>query len=106
MKKLMACIMTAVLLSSFIPAPVRAATPVSITNTTTADPVPSAEAKKLLTRLSEIKAIDKSGLSASEKKQLRKETRSIKMQLKQSNGGIYLSAGAVILIVILLIILL
>lgn len=80
---------------------------------TTADPVngtPSVnlppEAKALYTRLDEIKQIDKSTLTPAEKKQLRKETRHIKKQLKELGGGVYLSAGAVVLIVVLLIILL
>jgi len=37
---------------------------------------------------------------------LRKETRSIKRELKQLSGGVYVSVGALILIAVLLIILL
>ena len=55
------------------------------------------------TRIAEIKAMDKSKLNAAEKKQLRKELRSMKKAL---TGGVYLSAGAIILIVLLLILLL
>ena len=65
----------------------------------------SAEAKALLLRLDEIKAMDKDNLKASEKKELRKEVRSIKRELKDISGGVYISAGALIVILILLILL-
>ncbi len=69
---------------------------------------PSTEA--LSARFLEIKTMDKSNLSGSERKALRQEKREIKRALKRggsiSSGGIYLSAGAIILIVILIIVLL
>ncbi len=78
-------------------------TPSSIANPKTAD---SREADALLGRLNEIKTMDKSNLSSSEKRQLRKETRAIKSQLKEIGGGVYLSVGAIIVILLLLILLL
>jgi hypothetical protein len=69
-------------------------------------PGESLKSDQLLARLNEIKAMDKSDLNFSEKRQLRKETRSIKHELKQINGGVYISATAIILIALLLIILL
>lgn len=66
----------------------------------------AAESAELLNRLDEINEMDKSELKHREKKMLRKEVRSIEKQLKQNNGGIYLSVGAIIIIVLLLIILL
>lgn len=65
-----------------------------------------AHAEALISRLHEIKAMNRSNMSASEKKSMRKEVRAIKHELEHSNGGIYLSVGAVIIIVLLLIILL
>lgn len=65
-----------------------------------------AEVKIMLNRLEEIKAMDKSEMKASEKKELRKEVREIKAQLKASNNGVYLSVGAVIIIILLLILIL
>jgi hypothetical protein len=50
--------------------------------------------------------MDISKLSSPDKKQLRKEVRSIKGELKSLAGGIYLSVGALIIIIILIIILL
>lgn len=91
---------------SFISTPVTAAT--DPTPTTIADPktVDSRQADVLLERLNEIKAMDKSNLNSSEKRQLRKETRAIKSQLKEIGGGVYLSVGAIIVILLLLILLL
>lgn len=66
----------------------------------------SAEARILINRLEEIKALDKSDMTSTEKKALRKEVRSIKQSLKEVGGGVYLSVGAIIIIVLLLILLL
>ena len=60
----------------------------------------------LLLRLNEIKAMDKSNLSSSEKKGLRTELKSIKSNMKANGGGLYLSVGAIIIIILLLILLL
>lgn len=57
-------------------------------------------------RLQEIKVIDKSALTKAEKKSLRKEVVDIKKEMKAVSGGVYLSIGALVLILILLIILL
>ena len=65
-----------------------------------------AETEELLMRLDVINEMDKSALIYSEKRELRKEVRSINKELKQRNGGIYLSVGAAIIILLLLIILL
>lgn len=57
-------------------------------------------------RLEEINGVDKSSLSKSEKKNLRREVREIKKELATISGGVYLSIGAIILIALLLILLL
>lgn len=67
--------------------------------------IDAAEAQKLINRLEEIKAKDKSSMTRSEKRALRKEVKAIQKAM-DSNGGVYLSVGAVILIIVLLIILL
>ena len=66
----------------------------------------SAKMDAMVTRLNEIKDMDKSGLSGAERKELRKEVRGIKDSVKSSGGGVYLSVGAIIIIILLLIILL
>ena len=58
---------------------------------------------RLVNRVEEIKAIDKSKLSFAEKRELRKELRGIKDQMKAMDY-IYISAGTLLLIIILLII--
>ena len=90
---------------TFIPNQITAAVKSPITTTDTPKEVP-AEVKVMLLRLDEIKAIDKSELSSTEKKELRKEVRAIKSTLKASGHGVYLSVGAIIIIALLLIILL
>jgi hypothetical protein len=64
-----------------------------------------AYATSLKNRLEEIKAMDKTELSRAEKKALRKEVRTIKKELAAISGGVYLSIGAIILIVLLIILL-
>jgi hypothetical protein len=66
----------------------------------------SPEAYALIERLNEIEAMDKSKLSRTERKQLKTEVKTIKAQLKQISGGVYLSAGALIIVIILLILIL
>ena len=58
-------------------------------------------AKRLLVRLDEINAIDKSHLTISETKALRKEVRLIKGELKELHKGTYVRVGklAVLLLV-------
>jgi uncharacterized ion transporter superfamily protein YfcC len=65
------------------------------------------EADILVKRVYEIRSLDRNMLSATEKQDLRKELRTIQKQLNDPlAGGVYISAGALILILILLIILL
>ena len=72
----------------------------------TEKPSTDVRAQQLMTRLKEIRDMDKSSLTSSEKKTLRKEVREMKREVRRSSNGIYLSVGAVIIIVLLLIILL
>ena len=105
MKKVTFYLMMMVLSLSVVPTQMLAAekNPTSAVNTTKEVP---AEVKVMLNRLEDIKAMDKSDLNASEKKELRKEVRAIKAELKSSGNGVYLSVGAIIIIVLLLILLL
>lgn len=76
----------------------------------TATPNPTSEVpahvQVMLDRLEEIKEMDKSNLSRAEKKELRKEVRTIKKELRSTGNGVYLSVGAIIIIILLLILLL
>jgi hypothetical protein len=105
MKKLIFSLIVSGLLLSLYPVQSNAASidppsSVIIVNTES-----SAEVKTLLLRLDEINSMDKSDLKSPEKKDLRKEVRSIKQQLKETNGGVYLSGGAIIIILIVLLVL-
>ena len=76
------------------------------TSVTPVKPMEKDKAAAYLVRLNEINAMDKSTLSHADKKALRKEVRNIKRELASSNGGVYLSVGAIIIIILLLILLL
>jgi hypothetical protein len=54
--------------------------------------------------LDEIKAMDKSELTRLERKALRVEVREIKSAVRASGNGIYISLGAIIIILLLIII--
>ncbi len=65
----------------------------------------NAQNQAIVHRLNQIDAIDKSTLSKEEKKELRKEVLAIRDRLKTNdNGGVYLSVGAIIVILLVLII--
>lgn len=97
--------MMAVVLSvTIFPMPLKAGTEPIKTIVTAKNTADQTLANTLVARLDEIKAVDKSNLSSTEKRQLRKETRSIKKELKAISGGVYLSAGTILLILVLLII--
>ena len=77
--------------------------PVPVTEKTTDE----AHAQQLMNRLVEIRNMDKSNLTSSEKKALRKEVKEMKREIRaDKKSGIYLSLGAIIIIVLLLILLL
>jgi hypothetical protein len=64
--------------------------------------IDAAEAQKLINRLEEIKAMDKSKLTRAERHALKKEVRATKKRL-ESSGGIYISVGVLLVIILLLI---
>ena len=95
----------AILLAIAIPASsaiVDPAVPVTNSPATTENP----RAQQLLQRLEDIRDMNKSELTRSEKKDLRKEVKEIKKEMKTIKGGVYLSVGAIIIVILLLILLL
>jgi hypothetical protein len=67
----------------------------------------AARVEVLTNRLKEIKALDTESMTRSEKRALRKEVRSIEKEVKKINeGGVYISVGGIIIILLLLILLL
>lgn len=104
MKKISFYLMMIVLSLCIVPTQTRAAEKPITTATGNPKEIP-AEVKVLLNRLEEIKAMDKSELNSSEKKELRKEVRKINAELRSTGNGIYISVGAIIIILLLIIIL-
>lgn len=107
MKKLLFCAVIAFVMSSFVPSPLMAAdkAKAATTATTKAD-VPTEAA--LAARLVEIKAMDKSTLSRSEKKELRSEVKAIKttqdeVYVTHHRHGVFYGVGGVLLIVLIVI---
>jgi len=76
------------------------------TNSNSSEIVSKTSPKKLILRLNEITKMDKSNIKSADKRNLRKEVRSIKRQLKENGDGFYISIGGAIIILLLLIILL
>ena len=91
---------------TFIPLQLNAATPAAPSVLVDPKPAESTEVKALELRLNEINAMDKSKLKSAEKRNLRKEVKSINRKLREIGGGVYISAGVLILILVLLIVLL
>ena len=104
MKKSTLYLMMMVLSLSAFPAQIMAAEKDPITVTSNPNEIP-ADIKVKLARLDEINAMDKSTLTRSEKRALRKEVKAINASVKSGNGY-YITLGAIIIILILLIILL
>ena len=65
--------------------------------------ISSKDSIEMFVRLYEIKSMDISTLNSAEKSQLKKEVKSIEKKMKLSGGGLYISAGALIIIILLLI---
>jgi hypothetical protein len=102
MKKLIACIATALMLVTLTPIQsVAEKKPASISLTGKESP----ELKAIITRVNEINAMDRSTMSRSERKEIRKELRALKKAAhKHDGGGVYVSAGFIILVLVLIII--
>lgn len=74
--------------------------------TTTENKLSDEELARLNRRVEEIRDMDKSDLSVSEKRELKKELKEIKEMVKADGGYIYLGAGTLLVIILLVILLL
>ena len=106
MRKITICFMVTCLSFTFLPFQSNASTKVEYSITDISKPPSTTEVNAAMQRLHEIKNMDKSNLTSSEKKVLRKEVRSIRNQLSHAGRGLYISLGAAIIIVLLLILIL
>ena len=105
MKKLMLSLMAACMLLSIFPVQLQAGSETRPVLTVPATTPEAIEANVLLSRLDEIHAMDLSALNKAEKKELRQEVRAIKSELKAIQG-VYLSVGAILIIILILVLLL
>ena len=116
MKKIVVAIMAVFVIIIYFPDLLKAETEQAQVAVIATSQVAAVDASVLTARVEAIKAMDFSTLNSSERKELRKELRAIKTDLKKSNkrdeyathgnGGIYLSVGAIIVVVLLLILIL
>lgn len=103
MKKIICSALTVFMLAFAGTADVRAAENKPATVPSEA-PIPE-EIQVMINRVYEIKEMDRSNLTSAERKELKKELREIKSELKAVTG-VYLSIGALIIIILLLILIL
>ena len=123
MKKITQGIMAAFLLLSLIPVQLKAETDSKTATTIVTKPAESTTASTQLARLEEIKAMDLSTLSRSEKKELRQEVRAIKndqdgygrrhhdgdgrnYEGRHGGGEVFFIGGGGLLVILLIILLL
>ena len=71
----------------------------------TENKIPAEEVRRLTSRVEEIRDMDKTGMSTVEKKELKNELKEIKKNVRRDGGIVYISAGTLILIIILVILL-
>lgn len=76
------------------------------TTNTMSDEQKAARLEVIRLRAEEIKATDKSTLTRSERKSMKKELKEMNREAKAMRGGVYLSVGAIIIIILLLILIL
>ncbi|HZY82051.1 MAG TPA: hypothetical protein VFE50_21150 [Cyclobacteriaceae bacterium] len=82
-----------------------AATGETVPTTTPTEAPANPEVQRMMNRLEEIKAMDLENMPRSEKRKYAKEVKQIQKKMKAVGGGVYISAGALILIIVLLILL-
>lgn len=102
MKKITFYTIAALFMFGFLTTEVKANSKTPLVSSITAT-TSSAEANTYLARLDEIYNMEKSTLSPPQKRTLRNEVKSIQKRLQTLDGGIYLSAGAIIIILLIII---
>ena len=86
--------------------PVTASSEVSVSNKPGSEKAVDPKVAVLMQRLNEIKTMDRTEMTSLERKNLRNEVKEIKSEMKAISGGVYLSVGAIIIVILLLILLL
>jgi len=106
MKKFVFAVVALSMLLSLNPLQAGTVTPTDPPVATAPAPVNKTEAEVLVARLEVIKGMEKKTFTKSEKKNLRVEVREIRSKLNATGDGVYISVGAAIIIILLLVILL
>ncbi|MBV5314306.1 MAG: hypothetical protein JZU47_13475 [Prolixibacteraceae bacterium] len=75
----------------------------SVTPVATENKLTTEEVNKLKTRVDEIRSMDKSEMTVSEKRELRKELKSTKENVRKSGEVIYISGGTILLIILIIV---
>lgn len=70
--------------------------------TKTENKLSAEEVTRLTNRVEEIRAMDKSEMTVTEKRELRKELKGIKENVRKSGEVIYISGGTILLIILIL----
>lgn len=109
MKKLMVCIATTVMVLTCTSIQAKAENnpvPVTASDKGAMTEKESAEVQALIKRVHEINAMDRSTMSKAERKEIRKELREIKKEVKRHGGGgaVYISGSLLVVILVLIIV--
>ncbi|HEX7584675.1 MAG TPA: hypothetical protein VF373_08310 [Prolixibacteraceae bacterium] len=75
----------------------------SVAPAATENKLSSEELSRMTKRVEEIKNMDKSEMTSSEKRELRKESKGIKENVRKSGEIIYISGGTILLIILIII---
>ena len=87
-------------------APIEDKRPVKERVTEMTDDQKKARLEEIKVRVTEIRDMDKSTMTRSEKRALKKELKEMNKESRAMRGGVYLSVGAIIIIILLLILIL
>src|SRR3569833_1112778 len=72
----------------------------------TANVATTERAQQIKSRVEDIKHMDKSNLTREERRDLRHELKDMRKEAKEMRGGVYLSIGAILIIILVLILIL
>jgi len=106
MKKIKQYLLAAMFLLPFAPVQLMATEINDVNSVKTTVVEPNANEKETMQRLKTIRSLARTNLTKSEKRTLRNEVLSIRNEHRGPSGVVYISTGALILIIVLLIILL
>ncbi|KEO73649.1 seryl-tRNA synthetase [Anditalea andensis] len=105
MKKLSQLLMCLMLFTAVAPSLAEAKGLKNDTDNTEISAEDQARLSEIDTRVAEIKEMDFSEMTKAEKKEIRNELKSLNKESKQLAGGVYISVGAIIIILLIILLL-